>query len=203
MLAWGQVVQADIIDFDSLAPATVFGLGSSFAVDGFVFTVGQDNNAVTVASGTGQCSPPCPDNGTTYLINQDSGNFTALTLTQMSGEIFSLASFDAAESFVGVNFEAAEIEVIGTFGDGSTTLSIFTLDGIQDGPGGLSDFETFFLPSSFTNLISVSFNGQGGFFDGPLFFRSDFSIDNINTSLPVPEPSTLLLLGTGSRQRSH
>jgi hypothetical protein len=76
---------------------------------------------------------------------------------------------------------------------GSTVSASFALDHINDGSGPLVDFQTFVLPHSFSGLVSVTFNGSGGFYDGPEFIVNDFSLDNISV-FAVPEPATLVLL---------
>lgn len=186
---WVIPATAEQITFDSLAAdsesTTYVGnqdFRNSFVVDGFKFLLGQDNTAVITLGGTNG-SPELPLNGSNYLFSQDGGRFTAVTLSQLDGAPFSLSSFDAAGSFMGLDFQAANIDVVGTIvGGGNVSTSV------QLGNSGV-DFQTFQLPSSFTNLVSVTFNGSGGVHNGPTFFRQDFSLDN----LVVPEPSTFVL----------
>lgn len=182
---------AAVVTFDE--PFTPFsGAGQSTTTQGFEFDFGADNTAQIFVGGGVSCSPDCPLNGTRILQSFDSGLHTAVTMSRSDGRPFNLRQFDAAESHVGLDFEATQIDVIGTRMGGSTVLASFVLDQVNDGSGPLLDFQTFVVPRSFSGLVSVSFNGSGGIFDGPTFFRDDFALDNI---VIVPEPATLALLG--------
>jgi hypothetical protein len=191
------------ITFDEVV-SDFTGAGATFWTQGFRFDAG-DNNTAVVHTGGSACGSPCANNGTEYLLNIDSGRFAAITMSLMWGGTFSLAGFDAAESFtglsdLGLSFSAASISVVGTRADGSTVSDSFTLDGNLDGPGGATDFQTFATDGRFSELVSLSFNGFGGPVDGQDGnFYQFFSLDNIdvNRDVQVPEPSTLLLLGTG------
>jgi hypothetical protein len=83
---------------------------------------------------------------------------------------------------------AQSIFLTGTKVDGSSVTQSFALDFINDAEGPLNDFQTFSLSSSFTNLVSLQFEGIGG--------QEWFSVDNVQTS-QVPESSSLLLMLLG------
>ena len=148
-------------------------------------------------------------NGTQYIGLDPS----IIKMTSTSSVPFNLLSFDAAEGFLkDPDFQlgggtdtsnaalfpltASGLEVEGTFAVGGTVSAVFSFDGINDSViGTAEDFESFVLPAGFVELTSVSFHGLNA--ASQRAFQV-FSIDNVATSLqPVPEPSTLLLLGVG------
>jgi len=122
-----------------------------------------------------------------------SNDGNSITLGSNAGTPFSLLDFRGGETFVGFStWWAIDIQVIGVKFDGGVLETSFRLDGINDGPGGVADFQTFSMPTGFSDLASVQFVGSGGIlFDG-------FSIDDINVML-IPEPTTyaMLLAGLG------
>lgn len=111
-------------------------------------------------------------------------------MVEQSGRPFSLLAFDAADRNVSGAGNATSIQVEGTRLDGSTVTTSFPLDGINDGPGGVDDFETFIVPAGFSGLVSVTFVAQ------PPVDPSEFFLDNV----AVPEPTVALglLAGTAS-----
>ena len=125
---------------------------------------------------------------------------------------FDLIKFDAAELFLGGgDVNSTDVVVFGLkagatlgFLDGrildpsNTVVARFDLDGIRDGVGGVNDFQTFFLPSSFTDLTSVVFLGTRNPDDTLFEFESfsAFALDNILVTA-VPEPSTITLFSLG------
>jgi hypothetical protein len=87
-------------------------------------------------------------------------------------------------------FRHKDIVVTGYQANGKQVQQSFTLDWIQDGPGGAVDFQKFNV-AGFDALSHVTFTKSGtssGF----------FSLDNIAvTPAQVPEPASLALLGLG------
>jgi hypothetical protein len=143
----------------------------------------------SISTGAFSCDPQCPANGTNYAVNLVGG----IRLTATSGSPFSLLSFDAAETFMGIpSLWASPIHVEGFSVGGGRVLQSFELDLLHDGEGPGVDFQKFVLSAAFTNVTSVLFTAFGEFDEG-----SDFSIDNIEVaqSGQVPEPSSLALLG--------
>jgi hypothetical protein len=122
-----------------------------------------------------------------------------------TGAPFALSMFDAAEGFLldpdymdgtqGASLignTATHLEVVGNLSSGGTVDTTFTFDGVNDSiPGGLEDFQTFSLPTSFIDLVSVTFTA----IDEGVYQAGTFSIDtlSVSTSSNVPEPGTALL----------
>lgn len=164
----GAPAQADlvVIDFDAEPSSACLALGASFTTQGFVFTSPTD----TLFSCDGT-APSLASNGTPSLI--DANFISRPSMTAENGRAFSLVRFDAAErNSSGLN-NATSIRVEGARFDGTTVVANFTLDGINDGPGGAGDFETFVLPASFRDLASVTF------FAEPEVIRTEFLMDNL------------------------
>lgn len=188
------------ITFDSPISFSGPPIGGAFVTQGFRFVFGADN-AKGISTGSFYCSPECPDNGTNYLLSQDSGRFQAVTMTRVDGGLFSLLGFDAAESFTAPAdyLSATSINVLGIRGDGSMVNMAVELDGLNDGSGPGQDFQHFVAAPHFFNVQSLSFNGFGGpFFGQEGNFYQDFSLDNIDViDHAVPEPSPLVALATG------
>jgi PEP-CTERM putative exosortase interaction domain len=76
------------------------------------------------------------------------------------------------------------VPFIGYRADGSTVTANFTTDGIIDGTGPLADFETFYFGPEFRGLTRVEI---------PTY---DWSLDNLVATVPEPQTSALLLLGS-------
>ena len=133
-----------------------------------------------------RCDPSCADNGTTDMMSYPYTEVQTMTLTRVGGGTFSLLSFDGAESFS---------ERPGYWASGiQANTAIFALDQINDGTGGVPDFQTF--AAGLINVTSVTFSGvtnASGF--------EHFKIDNLVVeAAAVPDQgdtSFLLLLGTG------
>lgn len=150
---------------------------------------------------------PDPLNGTSFNdlhisnANTDSsynGTIVGIThnegiLTEKDGRTFSLQSFD----FAGFLLDAeVPFKVTGVRDGFPNVEAFFTPDGKVDGVGGVADFQTFYLDNNWTNLLSVTWKHTG---DGTV--RSGlFALDNIivNEPKPVPEPSSITLLGLGT-----
>jgi hypothetical protein len=176
--------RAGVITFDALP---ISGPFTSLSSEGYTFTSNPTSTGTTslfIVSTIG-CGPPCPDNGTTYLLHNDFGDRTLHTVTMMEdgGNPFSLAGFDAAERHIGL-LHAARIEVFGTKTNGDQVFASFDIDGVNDGPGPLVDFQTFSLPNSFRNLESVTFIGP---VDEPVASTSGitqgYTLDNLYVEL--------------------
>jgi hypothetical protein len=113
------------------------------------------------------------------------------TLSRFDGGDFTLSAFDGAEYFQNSfynewQYDSLHITVTGYRSDGSMLSATLVLDGVADGSAGSPDFQPFVLPSTFTELQSVTFSGDG-------FYGNHFALDNV-VAVPVstPEPSTLL-----------
>jgi hypothetical protein len=161
--------------------------------------VGLDYEGVNFSSdhfhihGRMKPQPDFADNGTSYL-GYESGRGDAITMSLLSGGLFSLLSLDLAEFYsivVPLRPDAEVLTLLGTTANGAILTHQLFLDGNRaDGIGGIEDFEHFLIPN-FTDLFSVTFVGT-------LLSGADggVSLDNIEY-VSVPEPAMLSLLTAG------
>ena len=167
------------VDFEEfgLDPGTQidFAAGETWFSGGFAFTPG-----------------PIPESNESHVANAvDFFGFNGthvgvwhhdVVMALQDGGMFDLVSFDLAG--FPVDNEVPFI-VIAQPGD---VVAAFIPDGLVDGPGGVQDFQTFFLPDGFTNITSATWVHTG---DGTV--AGVFALDNI----VVPGPATLWLLSLG------
>ncbi len=179
----------------------------NFSSGGFDFSLVGVASAVVVG-GTGYCSPACPNNGTQFVLapySEDAGQGwppASLTMVKSGGGSFSFAGFDGAGSFAfgpgSLGSIPTQINVLGVQTGGGTVFQSFLIDRVPNGnvPPELN-FTSNLASSSFSDLVSLRFSSSGS----TQLVYNGFSIDNINVSVgsgsSVPEPATLLLLGTG------
>jgi hypothetical protein len=108
-------------------------------------------------------------------------------MTSAGGGTFSLNALDGdklwnddASAAAGGFPNATEIDVLGNLLGGGTVSATLLLN------GGTA-FQHFTLPGTFTNLTSVVFEGNAD---------HSIAIDNITANTAVPEPTSILLLGS-------
>lgn len=197
--------QAAVVAFEDVVPTSVidpcFGTGvpecaSSLDSTGFRFTSPDNtftNHAHLVSSPWFLDFTPTlqsyPSNGTQYIGLDPS----IIVMSRIDSAPFRLSSFDAAEGFLNggapIAFASKLLIEGNVFGGGTMTFTI-DFDGVNDGVGPLVDFQTFALPTTFTNLSSVTFSGLTANGEPGVAL---FSLDNIT----VPEPATIILLLSG------
>ena len=180
---------ATVIDFQDVNSGNCSSNGNLVQSRGFNFTGNpQDGNLFVCNAGVIQ------NNTTPALINANSRSI--LTMTEATGAVFSLESFFAGgrtEDFnpagAVTNYSVAtSIDIVGTLFGGGSVLASVVLDSIAS-----YDFSQFSLPSTFANLVAVTFTAQGRG-DTPEFLIDDIVV---NTDRVVPEPGTLALIAGG------
>lgn len=194
---------AVVLDFNSFSTITALG---SISEDGFTVAPASGNLAA-IPDGPDCGSGGCADNGTTTITAGIPGTvspFTTLpvSVTRDGGGVFHLLGIDLAEAFVDVPFDANNADTIfltgNLFGGGTVTES-FALDGINDGDGGVADFQSALLASFWNTsfLTSLDISALDGSNQGA------FSFDNISVlavdtpATEVAEPGMLALFGIG------
>jgi hypothetical protein len=147
-------------------------------------------------------------NGTTY-VNLYKGNSlnASLELRAVDNSLFSITSIDLGELLnqgdFGFDAVATSASFTGYKYGGTQVYDSFVMDLISDGSGGASDFQTHFFNSSWTGLTSVTLiatNSLGWNYGGEYYEDVYLAFDNIvlnETAAPIPEPATMLLIGSG------
>jgi hypothetical protein len=190
------LANADVITFDEVPSAEA--IMTSVDSQGYHFT---SSHMHTYGCGHWDI---IASNGTTHL-GYESGRGAPITMARQDGGAFSLLSLDVSEfspNDGGDRPNAEFLRIIGTWLDGSTASLDLVLDDIHaDGIGGVVDFDHFTLPSLFTNVVSIVFQGlrfEGR--DGGVLVDNLEVINGVvgtDPSTNVPEPATLALFGLG------
>ena len=180
---------ATVIDFQDVSSGNCSGNGNLVQSRGFNFTGNPNDGALFV------CNANVIQNNTTpALINANLRSI--LTMVEATGAVFSLesffaggrtADFDPASEVTGYSV-ATGIDIVGTLFGGGTVFASVVLDSIAS-----YDFSQFSLPSTFANLVAVTFTAEGRG-DTPEFLIDDIVV---NTDRVVPEPGTLALIAGG------
>ncbi len=171
-----------------------WNLSGGYQSQGFVTS---SHGGFAFIGNAGSCWPECAHNGSNYIWS----GFSTIKVRSAGGQAFDLTQFDGAETHKGAPLLwAGAIEVVGQYAVGGSVRTQFTLDGVNDGRGPLSDFETFVLPTTFTGLSSVSFrvadNRFGQFALDNLVLKDSFQTLSVQSAaLTVPEPRSLWLCG--------
>lgn len=154
-------IQPLTVDFSAGAPAdNAQSSSSTYTEDGLVFTT--PNQILRV----GANHINRPNNGTPHMA--PISNQRPLTIRRSDNSLFHLYSVDLAEH----SYLFASPKVItfhGTKVGGASVTTSFSLDGITDSTGPLTDFETFTFPSSFRDLISAEVTVDVYAFDNLVF----------------------------------
>jgi len=161
-----------------ISPADEFAI-THYSEAGMLFTpIGPGQFG---RSGGAPLNPGFPRNGTAYLF----GMFTySLAVGSSSGARFALVSVDLAE-FSTLYQTPLTVRFVGYKSDGSTVTTEFITDGIIDGAGPASDFQTFFFDSRFGDVTRVEVPTYGWSLDNMVFGR-------------VPEPTTGVVATLGA-----
>lgn len=152
--------------------------GSSGINFGKISTQGFDieatgGNGHYLAYGASYCMPPCPDNGTNYLLSLGA----TITVSAQDNAAFSLLQFDAAEGAEDLTAHwARALNLTGYRTDGTLAEGWFDLDWTESAPS--NEFQTFTV-TGFENLTSLSFAAIDG-------KPGDFSLDNIWLAPALP-----------------
>ncbi len=152
--------QASLVDLEDVVPG--FFANSSRTSHGY--TLAHNGSFAFAFANSGQGATDFSGNGTIRLI---SFNTSTLTLSESSGSIFDIFSFEGGESWI------QQPHIWAT--------QIFDLDLIKD---PLTGMQLFSFDNTFRGLTSVSFSGIGG--------NPEFSVDNFSVAA-VPEPGSLVL----------
>jgi hypothetical protein len=173
--------QTETLTFDALG-SRYYNASSTFGVNDYSFAYLATPGAIAHIGNPTGCSPNCSSDGHYAFYSFNTGS---LGFGEANGAAFSLYSLDAAQTFTTLN-RALDITITGTLQGGGTVSQAFTE------PNGSADsFNTFTLPSSFRNLVSVSISGAGS---APL---NEFAVNNIVVTAAVPEPSSYALVIAG------
>jgi hypothetical protein len=161
-------------------------LGGDVTSGGFVFDSSGDHlhriNSILASNGT-----------TNLGIHEFPGFDNVVMIRPQAGGVFSLNAIDFGE-WLGTN-PPTTIQINGV--GGSSPTATFVLDGFTDGPGGAPDFQTLTFDATWSNLTAVTLNGIGGPLDVNGRPLGSFALDNVVVTTAVPEPASLLLMGTG------
>jgi len=178
-------VRADVIlDFSDVPPGTL-SIFNPYNSQGFTLT-SSSGGFVFNSPDTGNGSPQTPGSNPFYAGANGLAAFApaTVTLTQTSGDSFSLLSIDLARNFA---FDPPPtVTFTGILAGGGTVSETLT---VSTSSPPLT-FQTFDL-AGFTGLTSVSWD-QGS--------QGIHQFGNIHlsaTSTAVPEPSSLVLLASG------
>lgn len=170
-----QATKADTITFNPLElPGSDFTFVASYTELGFTFT-----SATGGGFGSAQQGNAAFYAGSAGLFNISLGSFTVLS---QGGTGFSLNSIDLSQLSM-IATGTINLTFTGFFVGGGTTVQTFSFN--QFG------FQTFTFNPTFTNLASVDFPQ---IFPG---FQFDNVVVNESNGTVIPEPTTMLLLGTG------
>ena len=183
------------IDFENFTSTSIV---TPVVSGGFTFSPASGNTAVLTNDGA--CAPLCAANGTATLVMGHSSltlpsSQAPLTMSSTSATSFHLLGFDFAELIEGGAPEnASSLRVTGLVVGGGTISELVTIDGVNDGPGGVDDFQASSLSAiwSSTLLTSVQFAGLRGSDSG-----FAFQLDNVRVDTSpgqVPEPGSLALM---------
>jgi hypothetical protein len=121
------------------------------------------------------------ENGTAYILNGLGDSFSGVGLSPR----FGLVSVDLAEFSTLYPFPQT-VQFLGFKPDGTSVTTEFATDGIIDGTGPLTDFQTFYFDERFADLIRFEVPGHR------------YALDNMVFSNVVPEPGTVTLLVLGA-----
>jgi hypothetical protein len=127
--------------------------------------------------------PRDPYNGSVAFLQAALGDSLMFGLDD--GSSFEPVSVDLAE-YSTVVPDAVTVSFVGCRSDGGTVTVSFTTDGIMDGTGPLTDFQTFYFGPEFAGVYQVRIPAYG------------WSLDNLVVSRWVPEPGTGALLCVGA-----
>jgi hypothetical protein len=154
---------AQIIGFDSEPPGPI-----STVIEGD-FTISVFD--AFISSGAGSCTPECAENGTPYLVTPVRGLTSGIQIERTDGQPFTPVSIDLAEYRVGDPATDVAIE------SGNPAQLIVVLDGVNDGSGPATDFETVALGPEFANTTYLFLLTTGD---------AGYSVDNIVIANDVP-----------------
>jgi hypothetical protein len=161
------------------------------------FQIGGNNLGMVFQTNGQNCIPVCAANGSDTLLAAGFATELAsvVTLTRVGGGQFAITGFDAGELFAGFSqYDAASVSYTGLLAGNAVLNGSFSFDGINDGPGGMADFEHFDI----TALMVDTFIFSGNFGTA----NNGFQLDNVSVILAddpvqVPEPGSLALGGLG------
>ncbi|MBC8164654.1 MAG: PEP-CTERM sorting domain-containing protein [Bryobacteraceae bacterium] len=178
LLAIAPSAGAVTLDFEGIG-GSAFNAGESFIEDGLRVT---STGFFIIGTQNGGCSPVCGTNGTTTL-DIPNNNVSAIFTPVVPGLTFDLLSLEAGEGIV--NQIVGTVQLTGTLQGGGTVQTILTLDLVNDGPGGINDYQSFSTPATFVNLTRLEITGVN---------FANFGVDNLELGLnAVPEPSSFVL----------
>ena len=197
----GARVEATTIMFDNVAAPNTIKLQNFYSEAGYDFTF-TGGSGVGAFGDANSCLPSCveDDDGSGWVSTL--GSFSeSIVMKRAGGGLFTLTSFAGAETSIGLpSAWATFIAVIGVRANGTTVGGeLFKLDAVNDGMGGVSDFQTFvpgLLNGAFKELQFFGCCLGSGGTDDNQFTLDDIVVNEVAPAA-VPEPASILLLGSG------